>query len=83
MEENKALICRKICEMLQSTRHYSHIKSMLYVHNWDEDKKERINKTAPTDYILVKYEKNNGTDKLIDVSADSGYGMLKDVLRYI
>ena len=83
MDENKALICKKIFELLKSTRYYSSIQSMLYVYNWDDDKKERVNPTAPEEYILVRYLDEGRVDKCINVSGDSGFAMIQDVLRHI
>ena len=83
MEEDKSLICKKIFELLKSTRYYSGVQSMLYVYNWDNDKNERINETAPEEYILVKYDESDRNNKCINVSGDSGFAMIQDVLRYI
>ena len=83
MEEDKALICRKMFDLLSATQYYSHIKSMTYVYNWDDDKHDRIYKTAPAEYVLVKFKDGGRSEKVIDVSSDSGYAMIHDVLRYI
>ena len=81
MEENKQLICNKMFDLFRSTRQFHDLISLTYVYNWDEDKCEHINKELPTEYVMATF--NNGYKKYINVSIDSGYAMIKDVLRYL
>jgi len=82
MEENKQLICNKMLELLQVTRHFSALVSLTYVYNWDDEKQGPINKKFPAEeYVLARF--NNGCEKYANVSMDSGYAMIKDILKQI
>lgn len=82
MEENKQLICNKMLDLLQSTSYFSDLVSLTYVYNWDEENQCHINKDfLATEYVLATF--NNGYKKYANVSIDSGYAMIKDVLRQI
>ena len=82
MEENKQLICNKMLDLLQTTRYFNNLVSLTYVYNWDDEKHEPINKIFPAEeYVLAKF--NNGYEKYANVSMDSGYAMIKDILKQI
>lgn len=82
MEENKQLICDKMLELFRVTRHFYDLVSLTYTYNWDDEKKEHINKEfLATEYILATF--NNGHKVYVNVTADSGYAMIHDVLRQI
>ena len=69
MEENKVEITQKLCELLQMTRFGADIAKMDYVtENYDET-------------VIVTF--NNGYQKRINVTADSGRAMIADVVKYI
>lgn len=77
--ENKQLICNKMLDLLQATRQFHDLTSLTYVYNWDEDRQEHVNSKLPTEYVMATFR--NNYKKFINVSADSGYAMIKDVLK--
>jgi len=82
MEENKQLICDKMLALFQATRHFYDLVSLTYVYNWDEERQCHINEDFPaTEYVIATF--NNGYQKYVNVSIDSGYAMIKDVLKGI
>ena len=82
MDENKQLICNKMLDLFQSTSYFRDLVSLTYVYNWDEENQRHINEEFPaTEYVLATF--NNGYQKYVNVSIDSGYAMIKDVLKGI
>ncbi len=82
MIENKQLICNKMLELFQATMYFSDLVSLTYVYNWDDESKCHINEEFPaTEYVVATF--NNGHKKYANVSIDSGYAMIKDVLKQI
>ena len=65
--EDKALITKKLCELLRLTSQYYDIADMTYEH---EGTKE-----------LVRVEFQGGGHTDIDVALDSGYALIREVLR--
>ena len=82
MEEDKQLICDKMLELFQVTRHFHDLESLKYFYNWDKENKCHINEEFPvTEYVVVTF--NNGYKKYVNVSIDSGIAMIEDVLKGI
>ena len=69
MNEDKKLITQKLFEVLKITRCGYNIADMEYI---TEDGDE---------YVIVKFD--NGYMKYINVTADSGKAMIKDVVEWI
>ncbi len=66
--EDKQKICNRLCETLRATLWGCDIESLTYIHHSTDEQE-----------VVVKYR--NGYRKRIDVSCDSGFGMIKDILR--
>lgn len=82
MIENKQIICNKMLDLFQATMYFNDLASLTYVYNWDDENKCHINEEFPaTEYVVATF--NNGYKKYANVSMDSGYAMIKDVLRQI
>ena len=69
MEENKPEIVWDLCKLLRKTRHGSDISMMEYV------------KEECGEYVLITFD--GGFQKKINISADSGIAIIKDVLKNI
>lgn len=67
MEENKHMICRMLATLLISTRQYHDLSAIVY------DEKEEI--------VEVRF--SNGGSRKVNVAADSGSAMIRDILRAI
>ena len=65
--EDPQAICDALCEALMLTRAGSDIKELWY------DKE--------TQHVTVAYK--NGCEKLINVAADSGAAMIRDIMKFI
>lgn len=72
MEENKQMILDKLCETLQLTRMYCDLVSLKYVYDENSVYEEKV---------IAKFK--YGGSKVINVSGDSGIGMIEDVLKSI
>lgn len=69
MEENKPEIVWDLCKLLRKTRHGSDISMMEYV------------KEESGEYVLITFD--GGFQRKINISADSGIAIIKDVLKNI
>ena len=69
MEENKPEIVWDLCKLLRKTRHGSDIAMMEYA------------KEGYGEYVLITFD--GGFQKKVDISADSGIAIIKDVLKNI
>ena len=69
--EDKAKICELLCATLQATREHSDLVKLKY---------EPIEMEVDSERVLAYYE--NRLIK-IDVTADSGIAMIRDILRAI
>lgn len=65
--EDKALITKKLCELLRLTSQFYDISDMTYEHEGAEE--------------LVRVEFQGGGHTDIDVALDSGSALIRDVLR--
>lgn len=64
MEENKQMICNRLLDALVLTRYGCDLESLIY--NSDDE------------IVTITYK--NGYKRYTDVSCDSGYAMIKDIL---
>ena len=69
MEENKPEIVWDLCKLLRKTRHGSDISMMEYI------------KEESGEYVLITFD--GGFQRKINISADSGIAIIKDVLKNI
>ncbi len=69
--ENKQAICKELCKVLQMTTYGSDIVALHYYSQWWEYPES----------VIVTY--NSGYSKEINVSMDSGYAMIKDIMRNV
>lgn len=67
MEENKQMICRMLATLLSSTRQYHDLHAIVY--------------DAETETAEVRF--TNGGSRKVNVAADSGAAMIRDILRAI
>ena len=67
MEENKTEIVWDLCKLLRKTRHGSDISMMEYVQK------------GYGEYVRITFE--GGFQKDVDISADSGIAIIKDVIN--
>lgn len=79
MEENKQMILDKLCETLQLTRMYCDLVSLKYVYDENSVYEEKV---------IAKFKYGGRvppplTLRVINVSGDSGIGMIEDVLKSI
>lgn len=65
MEENKALICERLCEALKLTIQYGDLIDLDYI-------KEK-------ELVVAHFE--NGSKVEVNVACDSGSAMIRDVMR--
>ena len=68
MEENKSRITQELCKLLRQTNHYSDVERLEYK-RYDDGPEE----------VIMTFE--NGYKKRVDVSADSGYALILDVIN--
>lgn len=69
--ENKQAICKELCKVLQMTTYGSDIVALhYYSQGWEYPES-----------VIVTY--NSGYSKEINVSMDSGYAMIKDIMRNV
>ena len=69
--ENKQEICNELCKVLQMTRDGADIVKLIYCHQGLEYPES----------VIVQYK--SGYSKEINVSMDSGYAMIKDIMRNV
>lgn len=67
--ENHQVICMLLCLTLRETRQYSDLESLDYA------------KKGEGRYVIARFV--NGGYRKINVTADSGIAMIKDILRNI
>lgn len=65
--EDRQLICDKLLEVLKETRGGSNVASLKY-----DDQKE-----------IVTIEYDNNYQQRVNVMADSGIAMIRDIIKYI
>ena len=69
--EQKKEICKKLEDLLKSTRAHSDLESLEYT----------TEEETCDEAVIATY--TNGFTRVIDVSADSGISMIRDVLKNI
>lgn len=69
MEEDKQLICDRLLDLLQITRGFYDVENMTY------------KKTSFTEKVEVLFR--SGHTKTVNVEADSGVAMIRDILKWI
>ena len=67
--ENYQVICMLLCLTLRETRQYSDLESLDYA------------KKGEGRYVIARFV--NGGYRKINVTADSGIAMIKDILKYL
>lgn len=67
--EFKEEICDSLCETLRKTRKYSDLVSLVYQEFFENDDE------------IVTATFTNGSKKVIDVTMDSGYAMIRDIIE--
>lgn len=71
MEENKQEICDSLLKTLQKTRHLSDLYSLIYTGKM----------TSGNEYVVATFR--TGNRKAINVTADSGIAMIKDIVKWL
>lgn len=66
--ENYSLLCNELCRLLRKTRYLSDLKSLTHT-------------VEPSGTRTVTAEFDGGYKKEINVTADSGWAMLMDIMR--
>ena len=68
MTENYNLLCEELCVLLRKTRYLSDLKSLTHI-------------VEPTGDRTVWAEFTGGYRKAVNVSKDSGFAMIMDILK--
>ena len=69
MPENKQDICNQLCESLRRTREWDDITGLKY-----------IEESSDVQYVYIDF-KDHPAARRINVSIDSGWAMIKDIIR--
>ena len=72
MDENKEVVVQNLETLLRSTRGYYNIHLEYHV--------QSVNDHVIYEYVVITYDNRDYVDK-VNVTADSGFAIIKDVMR--